>query len=54
VSTFISISALLKRQTRPGPGDIDDTVFEDVWNGWDPIVQHRELEGGIWCGRRAP
>ena len=34
--------------------DYEATVFEDVWNGWDPIVQHRELEGGIWCGRRAP
>ena len=20
---------------------ITDTVFDDIWNGWDPVVQHR-------------
>ena len=28
--------------------DIGETVFEERWNGWDPIVQHRELEFDIW------
>jgi hypothetical protein len=28
--------------------DIGDTVFDERWNGWDPLVQHRELEADIW------
>eukprot|EP01044_Picomonas_judraskeda_P021259 COSAG03_NODE_4958_length_1379_cov_1.595312_1_plen_95_part_10 len=23
-------------------------MFDELWNGWDPIVQHRELEADIW------
>ena len=27
---------------------IVDTVFDETWNGWDPIIQHRELGNDIW------
>ena len=27
---------------------IADTAFDDVWNGWDPVVQHTEARGDIW------
>ena len=28
--------------------DIGATVFDERWNSWDPLVQHRELEADIW------
>ena len=33
--------------------DVEATVHDDTWNGWEPIVQHRELEADIWYSNEA-